>query len=61
MQQGQAQVITTLGGAIPHPRSAPTQDIQDPVRGWEGHLQRMEHRAHTPILSLSNYSNLVHQ
>jgi hypothetical protein len=59
--KGQAQVITTLGGVVHHPRSAPTQDIQDPVRGQEGRLQRMEHRAPAPVLSLSNCSNLVHK
>jgi hypothetical protein len=32
-QQGQAQAITTLGGAVHHPRGALGRDIQDPVRG----------------------------
>jgi hypothetical protein len=60
-QQGQAQAITTLGGAVHHPRGALTRDIQDPVRGWDGRLQRMEHRTPALVLSLSNCSNLVHQ
>jgi regulator of sirC expression with transglutaminase-like and TPR domain len=30
-QQGQAQAITTLGGAVHHPRGTPTRDLQDPV------------------------------
>jgi hypothetical protein len=60
-KQGHAQVITTLGGAIHHSRSTPTWDIQDPVRGWEGRLQHMEHRAPVPVLSLSNCSKLVYQ
>jgi hypothetical protein len=41
-QQGQTQVITTLGGAVHHPRGAPNRDIQDPVRGRESRLQRVE-------------------
>jgi hypothetical protein len=60
-QQGQAQAITTLGGAVHHPRGALTRDLQDPVRGQEGRLQRVEHRTPAPVLSLSNCSNLVHQ
>jgi hypothetical protein len=61
MQQGRAQAIATFGGAIHHPRGAPTWDIQDPVRGREGRLQLMEHRTPAPVLSLSKCSNLVHQ
>jgi transposase InsO family protein len=55
------KAITTLGGAVHHPRGALTRDIQDPVRGREGRLQRMEHRTPAPVLSLSKCSNLVHQ
>jgi hypothetical protein len=58
-QQGQAQVITTLGGAVHHPRGALTRDLQDPVRGPEGRLQRLEHRTSVPVLS--NCSNLIRQ
>jgi hypothetical protein len=48
-QQGPTQASSTLGGAVHHPRSAPTRYIQDPVRGREGRLQLMEHQTPVPI------------
>jgi hypothetical protein len=42
-QQGHAQVISTLRGAVHHPRSASTWDLQAPIRGWEGRLQCIKH------------------
>jgi ribonuclease HI len=60
-QQGPAQAVATLGGALHHPRGALTRDIQDQVRGQEGRHQRMEHQTPAPVLALIKCSELVRQ
>jgi hypothetical protein len=59
--QGSTQARTTLGGAVHRPPGAPTQNIQDPIRGRMSRLQCVEHRTPMAILSMSNCSNLIHR
>jgi hypothetical protein len=60
-QQGPPQALTTVGGAVHRRPSAPTRNIQDPIRGQASRLQRMERGAHAAILPLSNCLNLINK